>query len=105
MAFSLNLATNPDLKRTSKIEHGFKVTSDGRLIIKDDDEEDDESKGKRCSCIYAALGLCLNQDSSQFVVLVWMEQICELSWEERLPLKPVPVANKTCLMLISSLQP
>lgn len=37
------LATNPDLKKTSKVEHGFKMTSDGRLIIKEDD--DDEAKG------------------------------------------------------------
>ncbi|XP_022540520.2 RRP12-like protein [Astyanax mexicanus] len=34
------LATNPDLKKTAKVEHGFKVTSDGRLIIKEDDEDD-----------------------------------------------------------------
>ncbi|XP_062852235.1 RRP12-like protein [Trichomycterus rosablanca] len=38
------LATNPDLKKTSKAEHGFKVTSDGRLIIKEDDNDDDKSK-------------------------------------------------------------
>ncbi|XP_029031381.1 RRP12-like protein [Betta splendens] len=35
------LATNPQLKKSSKVDHGFKVTSDGRLIIKDDDEDDD----------------------------------------------------------------
>uniref|UniRef100_A0A8C6KM26 Ribosomal RNA processing 12 homolog n=1 Tax=Nothobranchius furzeri TaxID=105023 RepID=A0A8C6KM26_NOTFU len=34
------LATNPELRKTSKVEHGFKVTSDGRLIIREDDEED-----------------------------------------------------------------
>ncbi|XP_008320189.1 RRP12-like protein [Cynoglossus semilaevis] len=35
------LATNPGLKKSSKVEHGFRVTSDGRLIIKEDDEEED----------------------------------------------------------------
>uniref|UniRef100_A0A8C1D3Z4 Ribosomal RNA processing 12 homolog n=1 Tax=Cyprinus carpio carpio TaxID=630221 RepID=A0A8C1D3Z4_CYPCA len=40
------LATNPNLKKASKAEHGFKVTSDGRLIIKEeDDEDDDNTKG------------------------------------------------------------
>ncbi|XP_071336805.1 RRP12-like protein [Trachinotus anak] len=34
------LATNPELKKSAKVEHGFKVTSDGRLIIKEDEEED-----------------------------------------------------------------
>lgn len=33
------LATNPAKKKSSKVEHGFKVTSDGRLIIRDEDEE------------------------------------------------------------------
>lgn len=33
------LATNPALKKSAKVEHGFKVTSDGRLIIREDDEE------------------------------------------------------------------
>ncbi|XP_019948079.1 RRP12-like protein [Paralichthys olivaceus] len=33
------LATNPELKKRTKIDHGFKVTSDGRLIIKEDEEE------------------------------------------------------------------
>ncbi|KAM8858593.1 RRP12-like protein isoform 2-T2 [Spinachia spinachia] len=33
------LATNP-AKKSAKVEHGFKVTSDGRLIIREDDEED-----------------------------------------------------------------
>uniref|UniRef100_A0A673BGU7 Ribosomal RNA processing 12 homolog n=1 Tax=Sphaeramia orbicularis TaxID=375764 RepID=A0A673BGU7_9TELE len=32
------LATNPKLKKSTKVEHGFKVTSDGRLIIKDEEE-------------------------------------------------------------------
>uniref|UniRef100_A0A8C2WZB4 Ribosomal RNA processing 12 homolog n=1 Tax=Cyclopterus lumpus TaxID=8103 RepID=A0A8C2WZB4_CYCLU len=34
------LATNPAMKKSAKVEHGFKVTSDGRLIIREDDEED-----------------------------------------------------------------
>uniref|UniRef100_A0A8C4E3N0 Ribosomal RNA processing 12 homolog n=1 Tax=Dicentrarchus labrax TaxID=13489 RepID=A0A8C4E3N0_DICLA len=34
------LATNPSLKKSAKVEHGFKVTSDGRLIIREDEEED-----------------------------------------------------------------
>lgn len=49
----LNIATNPDLKKTPKIEHGFKVTSDGRLIIKEDDEEDDGSKGRMFEVCWA----------------------------------------------------
>uniref|UniRef100_A0A8D0CU37 Ribosomal RNA processing 12 homolog n=1 Tax=Sander lucioperca TaxID=283035 RepID=A0A8D0CU37_SANLU len=40
------LATNPGLKKSAKVEHGFKVTSDGRLIIREDDEEDGKDKGK-----------------------------------------------------------
>ncbi|TKS85576.1 RRP12-like protein [Collichthys lucidus] len=38
------LATNPAMKRSAKVEHGFKVTSDGRLIIREDDEEDVKDK-------------------------------------------------------------
>ncbi|XP_076830227.1 RRP12-like protein [Brachyhypopomus gauderio] len=34
------LATNPKMKKSAKVEHGFKVTADGRLIIKEDEEED-----------------------------------------------------------------
>uniref|UniRef100_A0A669CRD9 Ribosomal RNA processing 12 homolog n=1 Tax=Oreochromis niloticus TaxID=8128 RepID=A0A669CRD9_ORENI len=34
------LATNPELKKSAKADHGFKVTSDGRLIIKEDEDED-----------------------------------------------------------------
>ncbi|XP_068424787.1 RRP12-like protein [Clinocottus analis] len=34
------LATNPARKKSAKVEHGFKVTSDGRLIIREDDAED-----------------------------------------------------------------
>ncbi|XP_013887776.1 RRP12-like protein [Austrofundulus limnaeus] len=40
------LATNPSLKKTSKVKHGFKVTSDGRLIIREDDEENVKDKDK-----------------------------------------------------------
>ncbi|XP_051935458.1 RRP12-like protein isoform X1 [Hippocampus zosterae] len=36
------LATNPEKKKSAKAEHGFKVTSDGRLIIKEEDDEDDQ---------------------------------------------------------------
>ncbi|XP_052428991.1 RRP12-like protein [Carassius gibelio] len=39
------LATNPNLKKAIKTEHGFKMTSDGRLIIKEE-VEDDDSKTK-----------------------------------------------------------
>uniref|UniRef100_A0A671YLZ9 Ribosomal RNA processing 12 homolog n=1 Tax=Sparus aurata TaxID=8175 RepID=A0A671YLZ9_SPAAU len=38
------LATNPARKKSAKVEHGFKVTSDGRLIIREDDEEDVKDK-------------------------------------------------------------
>uniref|UniRef100_A0A3Q2Q955 Ribosomal RNA processing 12 homolog n=1 Tax=Fundulus heteroclitus TaxID=8078 RepID=A0A3Q2Q955_FUNHE len=41
---SQRVLTNPALKKTAKVEHGFKVTSDGRLIIREDEEE--EAKGK-----------------------------------------------------------
>ncbi|XP_056290928.1 RRP12-like protein isoform X2 [Pseudoliparis swirei] len=34
------LATNPAMKKSAKVAHGFKVTSDGRLIIREDDVED-----------------------------------------------------------------
>lgn len=53
------LATNPDIRKTSKVNHGFKVTSDGRLIIKDDYENEDGSKGKThsLSCIWTELWL------------------------------------------------
>ncbi|KAM6916699.1 RRP12-like protein [Xenentodon cancila] len=33
------LATKPELKKTSKVDHGFKVTSDGRLIIREDEDD------------------------------------------------------------------
>lgn len=35
------------MKKSTKVEHGFKVTSDGRLIIREDEEEDVKDKGKR----------------------------------------------------------
>lgn len=35
------LATNPNLKKAIKTEHGFKMTSDGRLIIKEEKDDDD----------------------------------------------------------------
>uniref|UniRef100_A0A8C5N7P1 Ribosomal RNA-processing protein 12-like conserved domain-containing protein n=1 Tax=Gouania willdenowi TaxID=441366 RepID=A0A8C5N7P1_GOUWI len=41
------LATNPEKKKSSKVEHGFKVTSDGRLIIRDEEEEDVKQKGEK----------------------------------------------------------
>ncbi|XP_015233145.1 PREDICTED: RRP12-like protein [Cyprinodon variegatus] len=40
------LATNPEMKKTTKLEHGFKVTSDGRLIIREDDDEEGKDKGR-----------------------------------------------------------
>lgn len=40
------LATNPELKKSAKVEHGFKVTSDGRLIIREEEEEDVKDKDK-----------------------------------------------------------
>lgn len=41
------LATNPDLKKSIKKSHGFKVTSDGRLIIKDEEEDRDNNKDEK----------------------------------------------------------
>ncbi|KAJ3610511.1 hypothetical protein NHX12_022603 [Muraenolepis orangiensis] len=38
------LATNPKGKKKAKESHGFKVTSDGRLIIKDDSDQEDDVK-------------------------------------------------------------
>uniref|UniRef100_A0AAY4CA86 RRP12-like protein n=1 Tax=Denticeps clupeoides TaxID=299321 RepID=A0AAY4CA86_9TELE len=38
------LATNPDLKKSKKMDHGFKVTSDGRLIIQEEGEKKNSSK-------------------------------------------------------------
>ncbi|MEE6486153.1 hypothetical protein FKM82_014528 [Ascaphus truei] len=39
------LATKPDLNKNTKLKHDFKTTSDGRLIIRDGDAEDEKSKG------------------------------------------------------------
>uniref|UniRef100_A0A671YHQ3 Ribosomal RNA processing 12 homolog n=1 Tax=Sparus aurata TaxID=8175 RepID=A0A671YHQ3_SPAAU len=41
------LATNPARKKSAKVEHGFKVTSDGRLIIREDDEEDKKTQKRK----------------------------------------------------------
>uniref|UniRef100_A0A3B4B912 Uncharacterized protein n=1 Tax=Periophthalmus magnuspinnatus TaxID=409849 RepID=A0A3B4B912_9GOBI len=41
---SQRVLTNPELKKSTKKEHGFKVTSDGRLIIRE--EEEDNVKGE-----------------------------------------------------------
>ncbi|XP_048865791.1 RRP12-like protein isoform X2 [Brienomyrus brachyistius] len=38
------LATNPDLQKVPKIKHGFKTTSDGRLIIQEAEEDDGDKK-------------------------------------------------------------
>uniref|UniRef100_A0A3Q3L512 Ribosomal RNA processing 12 homolog n=1 Tax=Mastacembelus armatus TaxID=205130 RepID=A0A3Q3L512_9TELE len=43
------LATNPEMKKSTKVDHGFKVTSDGRLIIREDEEEDVKDKGTKKS--------------------------------------------------------
>ncbi|XP_035027985.1 RRP12-like protein [Hippoglossus stenolepis] len=40
------LATNPARKKSTKVDHGFKVTSDGRLVIKEDEEEGDNDEGE-----------------------------------------------------------
>lgn len=37
-------ATNPAQKKRNKVEHGFKVTSDGRLIIRDEDDAGDKGE-------------------------------------------------------------
>uniref|UniRef100_A0A3Q3WNJ1 Uncharacterized protein n=1 Tax=Mola mola TaxID=94237 RepID=A0A3Q3WNJ1_MOLML len=41
------LATNPALKKSGKVKHGFKVTSDGRLIIREDEEEDKKTQKRK----------------------------------------------------------
>nr|XP_055026488.1 RRP12-like protein [Misgurnus anguillicaudatus] len=51
------LATNPALKKTGKVEHGFKVTSDGRLIIKDEDDEGDKPKDTEMDDILEEAGV------------------------------------------------
>ncbi|XDV50459.1 hypothetical protein PO909_019515 [Leuciscus waleckii] len=41
------LATNPNRKKANRAEHGFKMTSDGRLIIKEEKDDDyDDNKAK-----------------------------------------------------------
>lgn len=40
------------MKKSTKVEHGFKVTSDGRLIIKDE-EEDVKNKGRLDLVVFA----------------------------------------------------
>uniref|UniRef100_A0A3Q3GXS2 Ribosomal RNA processing 12 homolog n=1 Tax=Kryptolebias marmoratus TaxID=37003 RepID=A0A3Q3GXS2_KRYMA len=52
------LATNPALKKTAKVEHGFKVTSDGRLIIREDDDEDVKDKSRRNPSVSHKTVLC-----------------------------------------------
>ncbi|KAM9804205.1 RRP12-like protein [Neosynchiropus ocellatus] len=39
------LATNPEHKKKAKVDHGFKVTSDGRLVIKDEEETEKDKDG------------------------------------------------------------
>ncbi|KAI4877623.1 hypothetical protein NFI96_022980, partial [Prochilodus magdalenae] len=52
------LATNPDLKKRAKMDHGFKVTSDGRLIIKEDnDNERDKGGDKEVDDILQEVGV------------------------------------------------
>uniref|UniRef100_A0A674BTC2 Ribosomal RNA processing 12 homolog n=1 Tax=Salmo trutta TaxID=8032 RepID=A0A674BTC2_SALTR len=57
------LATNPDMKKRAKVQHSFKVTSDGRLIIREDNDEGGKTKGSRtrssrvCVCIHASFFL------------------------------------------------
>uniref|UniRef100_A0A8C9VZ40 Ribosomal RNA processing 12 homolog n=1 Tax=Scleropages formosus TaxID=113540 RepID=A0A8C9VZ40_SCLFO len=54
------LATNPDFKKTTKVEHGFKVTSDGHIVfsVGDDDEMNDileEAGVKSVSSVHSHL--------------------------------------------------
>ncbi|XP_026997997.1 RRP12-like protein [Tachysurus fulvidraco] len=51
------LSTNPDLKKTLKVDHGFKVTADGRLIIKDDEEDDGSKDNKEIDDILKEAGV------------------------------------------------
>ncbi|KAK6482122.1 RRP12-like protein [Huso huso] len=41
------LATNPDVKKNTKVRHDFKLTSDGRLIIREEADDDEKSKGAK----------------------------------------------------------
>ncbi|GAA6107350.1 RRP12-like protein [Tachysurus ichikawai] len=51
------LSTNPDSKKTLKVDHGFKVTADGRLIIKDDEEDDGSKDTKEIDDILKEAGV------------------------------------------------
>lgn len=55
-------ATNPELKKSAKVEHGFKVTSDGRLIIREDDEEDGNEKGERIMLLFSLMTLFVDDN-------------------------------------------
>uniref|UniRef100_A0A6Q2Z4E4 Uncharacterized protein n=1 Tax=Esox lucius TaxID=8010 RepID=A0A6Q2Z4E4_ESOLU len=54
------LATNPDVKKRSKVQHGFKVTSDGRLIIKEEDDEGEKAKSISYFFVLETLSPILN---------------------------------------------
>ncbi|XP_061767814.1 RRP12-like protein [Nerophis ophidion] len=47
----------PERKKSSKADHGFKVTSDGRLIIKEDDDEDAKQKDGEIKDILEEVGV------------------------------------------------
>lgn len=52
------------MKKSAKVAHGFKVTSDGRLIIREDDVEDVKDNGERNPVVKPAalsIALCLNR--------------------------------------------
>ncbi|XP_028278467.1 RRP12-like protein [Parambassis ranga] len=51
------LATNPELKKSTKVDHGFRVTSDGRLIIREDEEEDVKGKDGEMNDILEEAGV------------------------------------------------
>lgn len=51
------LATNPELKKGTKKDHGFKVTSDGRLIIRDDEEDNAKEKNGEIDDILEEAGV------------------------------------------------
>uniref|UniRef100_A0AAY4CC00 RRP12-like protein n=1 Tax=Denticeps clupeoides TaxID=299321 RepID=A0AAY4CC00_9TELE len=61
------LATNPDLKKSKKMDHGFKVTSDGRLIIQEEGEKKNSSKGITGLC---CIKLCV-------VIDVLLRKLCK----------------------------
>uniref|UniRef100_A0AAY4CAJ6 RRP12-like protein n=1 Tax=Denticeps clupeoides TaxID=299321 RepID=A0AAY4CAJ6_9TELE len=58
------LATNPDLKKSKKMDHGFKVTSDGRLIIQEEGEKKNSSKGITGLC---CIKLCVKKTQKRKV--------------------------------------